>query len=43
MKAPFDFNKIIVVKQCQGEGECVDSFKRQIAKLIEEGMFNWKS
>jgi hypothetical protein len=43
MATSYDFNKSIVVKQCPGEGECLDSFKRQVSKLIEDGMFNWKS
>lgn len=43
MANPFNLNKSYVVKQCPNEGECVESYKREIKKLIDGGMLNGKT
>jgi hypothetical protein len=42
MNNPWNINKTVVVKQCLGEGECVESFRREVTALIEQGMLSGK-
>jgi galactokinase/mevalonate kinase-like predicted kinase len=39
---PWNVNRTLVVRQCIGEGECVESFRREVRTLIEQGMLNGK-
>lgn len=36
-------NKSILVKQCPGSGECVDSYKREVKRLIDSGVMAGKA
>lgn len=39
----YTFNRSVVVKQCPGEGECAESYKREVKSLIDSGMLASKA
>lgn len=43
MNTSFFKNRLIVVKQCPNEGECVESYSREVKQLIDSRMLVGKS